>query len=432
MILNNIEAKIDKPGPEGFIYPQYDGYCFSNIPSLASYLFGLITASPLSEIAIRADLRPVASQKVIVFLVDGFGFSQWLECTKEYDFLRRLTANGVVSPITAVFPSTTAASVTTIHSGLTPQEHGLLEWWVYFRELGRVIVTLPFQELGGKVQDELLQSGIDPKILFDGQTWYGKLTESGIRAINLIQSQIAYSGYSSRVLADSEIIPFSDLYDLMKHLLAVVSDVSNPVYVHVYWGEIDSAAHMYGVKSPEYLAEVDKFFSLLSREFLDRVPSKASQNTTIIVTADHGQISVDPARTLYLNEYSELVDCLRIGRNGERILPWGSARDVFMNIESRKIDQAFSFLSHALEGEAKVVTSEEALRSGLFGRGQQHSEFKSRIGDILILPYGDGTFWYKRPYEERFKLRGMHGGLSTDEMIVPLAVARLVELTRNR
>ena len=428
MILGDIEKEIGTKSPEGIINPQYGGYCFASIPSAVEYLFGLKKTSPLSQVLDRAGIFPSDQLSIVALLIDGFGYSQWLKYADKYEFLKRFTDNGVLAPVTAVFPSTTAASLTTMHSGLTPQEHGLLEWWVYFRELGKVIVTLPFMPLGGKIQDQLLSSGVDPRILFDGKTRYVSLSESGIRSFNLIHSSIANSAYSSLVFQGSEVVPFGHASDLMTRLNGLIADVQSPAYFQVYWGDIDSAAHEYGPHSRGYLAELDEFFSQLTRGFLGGFPSNRAEQTIMLVMADHGEISVDPGCTIYLNEYQELVDGLRTGPDGEKILPWGSGRDVFVGVRQEKRDEVFEFLSISLEGKATVVRSEKALRDGLFGRGELHREFTSRIGDILILPRGNLTLHYERPYQRKFTMLGMHGGLSRDEMLVPFAAARVSEL----
>jgi len=429
MILRDIERQIAAKQPEGFVYPQYDGYCFSNIPSAIQYLFGLKSNSPLSVVLDKAGIQPGEDLTIVALLIDGFGYNQWLRYAEKYEFLRRFTENGAVAPVTAVFPSTTAASLTTIHSGLTPQEHGLPEWWVYFEELGQVVVTLPFRPLGGHIQDELLLYGADPKILFDGDTLYGALAESGVPSFNLIHDPISGSAYSSLILSGSEVVPFSDGSDLMARLTGKIGETRPPAYVHVYWDKIDGAAHEHGLHSSQYLAQLDRFFALLTDEFLDRLPSTAAKHSVLLIMADHGQVSVDPEATIYLNDYPELTDCLRTGRGGESVLPWGSARDVFLSVKPERLDEALELLSDALGDRATVVKTETAFKDGLFGRGQPHREFKNRIGDILILPHGNLTLWYERPYHKRFTMLGMHGGLSPDEMLVPFAAARLSELT---
>lgn len=429
VILRDIEEQIARPGPDGFVYPRYGGYCFSSIPSAVRYLFGLRKTTPLSAILERAGIEPGQPLTVISFLIDGFGYKQWLEYARRYEFLNRLTERGVVAPLTAVFPSTTAAALTTIHSGLTPQQHGLPEWWVYFEELGQIVVTLPFSPLAGQIQDELLLYGADPEMLFHGKTIYDTLAKSGVPSFNLVHDSISGSAYSSVVMAGSEVMSFKDAPDLTHKLLDKVSQQQAPAYFQVYWGAIDSAAHEYGVHSSDYLAELDRFFTSLSKDFLDRFPASKSRQTIMLVTADHGQINVDPKETLYLDQYPQLTQILRTGRDRGRILPWGSARDVFLAAEAGKAEDAFQFLSTVLKDKAAVIKTDDALGRGLFGTGKLHQEFSSRIGDILILPHGRLTLWYSRPGHERFKLLGMHGGLSPDEMLVPFAAAKMSELT---
>ncbi len=429
MILRDVEEQIARPRSDGFVYPRYGGYCFSSIPPAVRYLFGLRKTTPLSAILDEAKIEPARPQTVISFLIDGFGYRQWLEYAGKYEFLKRLTEKGVVAPLTAVFPSTTAAALTTIHSGLTPQQHGLPEWWVYFEELGQIVVTLPFSPLAGQIQDELLLYGADPEMLFYGKTIYDTLAKSGVPSFNLIHTAISGSAYSSVVMADSDVIPFKDAPDLIHKLLDMVSQQQGPANFQVYWGAIDSAAHEHGVHSTDYLAELDKFFGSLSTYFLDQFPASKSRQTVMLVTADHGQVNVDPKDTLYLDQYAELTQYLRTGRDRGRILPWGSARDVFLATEQGRLEDAFQFLSTLLRDRATILKTDDAVGQGLFGKGKLHQEFRSRIGDILILPHGNLTLWYSRPGHERFRLLGMHGGLSPDEMLVPFGIGRMSDLT---
>lgn len=428
MILRDIEQQILKQQRGGSVYPQYEGYCFSNIPAAMQYLFGLRATSSLSPIFDKAGIAPARQQKVVALLLDGFGWNQWLKYADRYEFLKRFAEKGVLAPVTAVFPSTTSSAVTTIHSGLTPQEHGLPEWWVYFEELQQIIITLLFRPLDGDRVDQLLESGASPRILFDGNTWYKALGESGIPAFNLINDAFKNSAYSSVVLKDSTVVPFMEASGLVKTLCSKLAEVASPAYFLAYWGEIDGVAHDCGVHSEPYLAELELLMPLLQKEFIERLPGKVAEETVLMVFADHGQINVDPKDTIYLNKFPKLVENLRTGSDGEKILPWGSARDVFLAVEEGRLDEMVGFLTEALEGKVRVLKTDEALRDGMFGHGDLHAKFRSRLGDILLLPEGNLTLWYERPYRKKFRMLGMHGGLSPDEMLVPLAVARISDL----
>lgn len=424
MILEEIQKEIEEQQREEFIYPRYENYCFSNIPSAILYLLGLRKTSPLSGILDKAGVTPVNSNKVILFLIDGFGYKQWLKYAEKFEFLKRFTENGVVAPVTTVFPSTTAATLTTIHSGLTPQEHGLPEWWVYFDELDKIIVTLPFTPIGEKGRDKLLDSGVNPKILFVGKTIYEVLAESEIPSFTFIRDTYAGSAYSKTVHKGSETISFVNSSDLLVNLRKKITETLTPAYFYVYWDAIDSIAHTYGPHTEQYLAELNGFFYLLQEEFVQKLEKGFADIISILITADHGQVNVDPKQTIYLNQYSEVVDNFQIGPSGNKILPWGSVRDVFLAVKSEKLNEVFEFLTKILQGKATVMKIEKALEEGLFGKGNLHKKFRSRVGNILILPHGNSTVWYEHFKDEKFSLLGMHGGLSSDEMLIPFAVAK--------
>ena len=199
-------------------------------------------------------------------------------------------------------------------------------------------------------------------------------------------------------------------------------------YFYVYWDAVDSIAHTYGPHTEQYLAELNGFFYLLQNEFIKNLEKNLAKDISILITADHGQLNVDPEQTIYLNQYSEVVDNFQVGPSGNKILPWGSPRDVFLAIKPEKLNEVFTFLTKILQGEATVMKTEKALEEGLFGQGDLHIKFKNRIGNILILPHGNSTIWYEHLKDEKFDLLGMHGGLSTDEMLVPFAVAKVDQL----
>ena len=112
-----------------------------------------------------------SSEKIVLFLIDGLGYRQWLNyCKNDCGFFNLAAKRGVSIPLTTIFPSTTASAITTINTGLTPQEHGLPEWLVYFKEIDMIIKTLPFAPIDEKNKDKLLRMKIKPDLLFRGKT----------------------------------------------------------------------------------------------------------------------------------------------------------------------------------------------------------------------------------------------------------------------
>jgi len=428
MILEEIQRQIESQRSGEFIYPLYKSYCLSNIPSAVLSLFGLKKTNPLSGVLHKAGVNNAHPKKVVLFLIDGFGYNQWLRYAGRYEFLRRFTERGVVSPITTVFPSTTAAAITTINSGVTPQEHGLPEWWVYFEELDKIITTLLFTPLGEEGRDKLLDAGVNPKILFNKKTLHRVLSESKIPSFSFIREAYSQSAYSKVAHDGSQTIPFISASELMVNLRKKISETPSSSYFYVYWDAIDSIAHKYGPHTEQYLAELNGFFHLLQEEFVQKMDKQAAEETVILITADHGQVNIEPKETIYLNQYPDVVKNFQTGANGNKILPWGSPRDVFLAIKKEKQEEVLRFLTKVLEGKAMVMRTQTALDANMFGQGLLHKKFKSRVGDILILPYKNSTVWYEHFKDEKFDLRGMHGGLSPDEILVPFAVAKAASL----
>ncbi len=412
-----------------FVYPSYKKYCFSNIPSTILSFFNIQTRRPVLPAEIYKDwLEYEDCSKIVLLLIDGYGYNKWLKHYRDYGFFREITQKGVLSPITSVFPSTTAASLTTINTGLTPQEHALPEWLIYFREIDRIINTLPFTPLGRKGQDTLLELGVNPEILYSGNTIHKTLKEQNVKSFTFIKSSYAHSCYSKIVHRGSKITPYITLSDLATRLRKTVEEEKGPAYFYAYIDDLDAISHLYGPHTAEYLAELSALSHLLRREILEKTEKKKAKETLLLITSDHGQVSISPKETIYLNDFTKLENCLKRNKKGRPILPTGSPRDVFLHIEPNKQEKISKFLSCRLKKRATVMKTKEAIEMGLFGTGRPKGEFLERVGDLLILPYDNHTVWYEHIKGKKLHVKGYHGGLVEDEVLVPFAITRLSEM----
>ena len=429
MILAEIQQYIEDRTHGEVLYPCYESYCLSKVPSAVLALLGIPQPDHvLFEMMQDTVAHRQSPPKVVLLLIDGFGWHQWLQYAERYDFFNRVTSRGIVAPITTVFPSTTAAALTTIHSGLTPQEHGLPEWWVYFDELDTIAASLPFTPLGAHGRDTLLKTGVKPSLLFRGKTIYQALAKAKVPSFTFIRNAYAHSAYSSVVHKGSVTVPFINSSDLLVNLRRKIAEVSGPAYFFVYWDAVDAIAHTYGPHTEQYHAELAGFSYLLQRELIENIPGPAAADILLLVTADHGHINVVPRQTLYLNRMAGLVERLEVSQAGRRVLPWGSPRDVFLRVQEECLPEIAAWLTKRLAGKATVMTTAEALQQQLFGIGKLHKRFKHRVGNLLILPKHDHLIWFEHLKGKKFSLRGMHGGLRPDEMLIPFAVAHLAAL----
>ena len=409
-----------------FLYPCYEENCISNIPGTILDLFGVnnkLSKLPILDNGINDEVN-----KVVLFVLDGFGYNQFLRYHKDNKFLAKLAEKSEVFPLTSIFPSQTTNALTTLNTGLTPQEHGLFEYYLYLKEVGSIVNTLRFEPLGSKHRNELIESGFNPNILFNGNTIQNTLKEAGVKSFTHIYASYAYSQYSKLLFEDSTLIPSLKSSDLIVTLKKKLEKEKGPAYFFVHMSNMDTISHEYGSKSYEYNAELSAITYLLNEELLEKIDPKTAKETLVLITADHGGVTIVPQNTTYLNGFPDILENLQSGKAGKRILPTGSARDVFLHVKEEKLTETSELLLEKIGDKAKVVETKEAINYGLFGRGEIRSQFVDRAGNLLILPYRNETVWFEHFKDIKYNPVGQHGGLNEEEMLVPLAINTLNNL----
>ena len=109
-------------------------------------------------------------------------------------------------------------------------------------------------------------------------------------------------------------------------------------------------------------------------------------------------------------------------------MPTGGPREVFLHIKEEKLAETKEWLLQKIGDKAQIIETVEATEQGLFGLGPASKELFERTGNLMILPYGNETVWFKSHWGEKISLLGQHGGLNEQEMLVPFAVAGLSSL----
>ena len=412
--------------PPNSTRPDYNGYCLSNVPNTALSVLGVDPKRPTLPRDALGGVETSGVENVILLLCDGFGYKEWKRQSGK-GFVGAVSRKGSVRPITTVFPSTTAAATATVSTGLTPQEHGLPEWFVYMEELGEIIVTLPFTKAGEQGRDTLVGS-FDPKALFDGPTVFQKLKDAGVHSVSLTGRGLAQTAYTTVSRTGSDVAAYNTASDLSVSLRRLVERSRGQNLFYAYWSWVDTLEHIYGPSTDEVEVEASIISHALQEGFLSKLERSAAKKTIIMIVADHGQISIDPEKTLYMNRWGKLVKALQRSPKGKPIPTWGSARDAYLQIREDKLDETTDYLSRKLDGVASVLKTEDAIDAGLFGINKPTRKFRRRIGNLMVLPHGTKTVWFRYKKGESLDMRGHHGGLHPDEMTIPLAVARVSDL----
>ena len=388
-----------------FVKPRYDSQGFASLPQRIS---DLLTAG-------RYEV-------VVLFLIDGFGW-RFFEKYLETPFLQQVTRSGQAAKFSSQFPSTTAAHITTIHTGLPVGQHGIFEWNYYEPDLDAVITPLLFSFAGTFQRDTLKAAGVKPRQLFQLQPIYRKLKKQGIHATLFQHREYTPSTYSDAVYAGAEPHGYKTFPEALVNLAAAVARAKPPSYFFCYFDRIDSICHEYGPESPQTEAEILTMLTAMDQILLNALAGNP-RKTLFMLTADHGHCETDPATAVYINReprFTGLQRFLRTDRKGQPIVPAGSARDFFLYIRDGLVDEAREFLASRLEGQAEVRKVAELADQGYFGPVVSPA-FRQHAGDLVILPYrGESVWWYEKGRFEQ-PYYGHHGGLTPQEMEIPLVL----------
>lgn len=384
-----------------FIKPRYDSSGFAGIPNRVKEAF----ASKQYD-------------AVVLFFVDAFGW-RFYERFQDAPFLKRVGKYGRIEKLTSQFPSTTAAHVTTMHTGLPVGVSGVHEWYYYEPNVDRIISPLLFSYAGTRERDALKGLKVNAASIYPKGSLYSELKTMGVDSFNFGLRDYTPSIYSKIVMEGSEIRSFKTLSEGLVNAGAVLTKQTNPTYIQVYFDKIDSIGHEYGPNSPQVEAEIETFL-LMMENYFERIFK--GKRILFLMTADHGMCEVDPQTTTYLNtnlNFDGFKKFIKKNRREHLLVPAGSPRDMFLYIKDEMLDEAQSFLATRLEGKADVVKTEALIADGYFGP-QVSPAFRERVANLVVLSYRhESVWWYEKDkYEQNFY--GHHGGLTPQEMEIPL------------
>lgn len=398
----------------GWVKPLYDTYGFARIPELVRALFTSDASDPVVSQLIGPFARPY--QRVIVCLVDAFGWRFFAQYRDRYPFLNRFVTEGSATKLTSQFPSTTAAHITLMHTGVPVGQSGIYEWFQYEPQLDGIIAPLMFSFAGDNARNTLLKTGIDPAKLYPTTTQYQALQRLGVTSFVLQPRDFTPSPMGSVVCAGAREVPFANATEAIRTLTDLVVGEQRRAYFYLYLGAIDAAGHRFGVDSAQFDAEVHAIFTQLEELFHAQAAGKL-QDTIFLMTADHGQVGADPAKAIYLNRtIPEIGQWIAVNRRGQLLVPAGSCRDLFLHIRPEYVDKALARLQEHLAGRAEVYRVRDFIDQGFFGSEPPSATFLARVGNLVVLPYAGESVWWIEPGRFIQDKRGHHGGLTPQEM----------------
>jgi hypothetical protein len=317
----------------------------------------------------------------VVVLYDGLGDDQL-----SHPALASL-AGWRAGVLEAPFPTTTTVSLATVASGLHPAGHGVIGHLMWLPELQQVVNVLKWVDLGG---GPVSYPTVD---LLPAPNLWERLTNSGRRAVTIQPGNFAGTPTTAALYRGCDFVGVDSVAGFVDATVEAASVPGSLVFA--YWPPIDFAAHVWGQASPQYetaLREAGEIW----HELVGRLP----EEVVMVGTADHGMVEISEAGKVLIRD--QAYRPLDFHGDPRGVMVRGSLR------LARRL---------AAETAARLVERDEA--AGWLGPGN-HPRLAERLPDALLLAPA-GQVLLPPGFDKR--LVGYHGGLSPEELAIPLLVA---------
>lgn len=341
-----------------------------------------------------AGLIPEAST-YILFMIDGLGARR----------LDHPAAGGLAAALRGVldapFPTTTSVSLASAATGLAPRRHGLIGHFVLLAGFSKPINSLRWQYSGGKAVSFRTEGFLPRPNLWE------RLAAAGAEPITVQPADYEGTPLTKALYRGCRFEGAASL----DHFVTAAAGLAEPPgrLVFAYYPAVDAAAHKHGMDSPEYAR------ALGSAAYLwEGIAARLPAGAVMVGTADHGLAAVPRSGKRRLHR-----------RRTPGLTLYGDPRVLYVRGPADRIEE----LADSLPADLLSRKDLEPLWGPPDGVGGGGGE--TPIGPIgppapVEKPDGallahDGCALLPGHFDKR--MIGYHGGLTPEELEIPLLVA---------
>jgi len=322
------------------------------------------------------------AEQVVLLVLDGLGWDQLGDHAAVAPTIAALDGRR----ITTVAPTTTSTALSSIATGLTPAEHGLVGYRIVLG--GEVLNVLRWQADGADRSRSQPPARVQPYPAFLGE-----------RIPVVTPFELCNSTFSQAHLAGSDQVGWRAASSMAIEIREQLE--AGEKFVYAYYGGVDKIAHERGF-GEFYEAELRAADRLVG-DILGELPAGA----VLMLTADHGQVQVG---TNIVHPSEALLSHVAL-QSGEGRFRW-------LHAVRGGADDLFDAATEEFSDTGWVVTREQVVEEGWFGPTMARP-IMNRLGDVAVLAREDVS--YHDPDDTGpFELVCRHGSLTSAEVYVPL------------
>jgi hypothetical protein len=326
----------------------------------------------------------------VVMLVDGLGHELLAEHRAQAPYLHSLLGE---HPATCGVPSTTATSLTSLGTALTPGQHGLVGFTSRVPETGELLNALFWDR------------PVDPLEWQPNVTAFTRLEMAGVHTSVVSKREFAGSGLTRCGQRGAAYVGADDVTERIAGAVAGAS--RQPSLTYVYDGDLDWQGHRAGVDSERWRAQLRDIDEDV-QELRDELPDEVR----LLVVADHGMVDSTQDSHIDIEQLPQL-------RDGVTLLG-GEARFRHVYCQGGAVDSVAATWRETLGGRATVLTRGEAIERGWFG--PVDSTVRLRLGDVVVAAHDNWALMSSRDFAYEMTMIGLHGSLTSREMHIPILI----------
>lgn len=321
----------------------------------------MIIASPERVNSEEAKSKPY----IILVSIDGYrhDFNRLFQPPN----LLRIEKDGVAAEsLEPVYPSKTFPNHYSIATGLYANRHGIVSNEFYD----------PIRKESFRIRD---RHAIEDGSWYGGEPIWVTAQKNGILAASFfwVGSEADVLGVRPQYYYRyNDSIPRQKKVDQVVEWLKMPEE-KRPHLITLYFHEVDSAVHRYGVMSKEARAavyDVDKAIGGL-REKLTELSEKSGISVQLIIVSDHGMHDLDPKKAIVLDQSDRVSELLK------KFHVVGGGPQMLIYLRDGEDPRFVKELERELEKNAKNFRAynREELKS-------LHYDLSPRTGDLVIVP----------------------------------------------
>jgi hypothetical protein len=328
--------------------------------SLADLTPSLLAAAGVPGEPNALGLEPCRGFCLLV--IDGLGWEQVGAHRDAAPFLAE--ASDRRPPLTAVFPSTTSASLASLGTGLPPGEHGFVGYTVAIPGHDRPMNTLLWQLYGIGPHVEL-RDLVVPEEFQAHQTVFQRAERAGMD-VAIIGPPAHEGSPLTRAVFRGGTFHGAYFDPDVRNAVAGAMDSARPA-VYGYHPDFDTAGHVHGVGSEPWLQQLARFDALV-----EGLAAAVPADCVLVVTGDHGMVNLEQR----IDVADQPVLML-----GVRMLA-GDARARHLHVAAGAGPEVQATWTEVMGDRMWVVSRDQAVEEGWFGQTVT-GVARDRIGDVI-------------------------------------------------